>query len=62
MRLTIAQYDLLRQYADQRGFPSRSAYLRYAGLTQDFELHDKVTEVHRILKRLEERLLPTKRR
>lgn len=62
MRMTIAQYDLLRKYAEQRGFPSRSAYLRYTGFAQLFELQDKVTEVHQIVKRLEAHLLPTTRR
>jgi len=49
VRLTIAEHEQLKALAQRKGFASLAAYLRHMGLSQDFLLHDRVAELHRLL-------------
>lgn len=49
VRMTRRQYDQIRLLAQNRGFNSLSAYMRYVALDQDFVMRQKIAEIHRHL-------------
>lgn len=46
IRATKEEHEQIRNKSHAKGFHSISAYLRFAGLEQDFELHQKVVSTH----------------
>ena len=46
IRLTLDQYERIKNNSHIKGFNSLSSYLRYVALNQDFVLHQRILEIH----------------
>lgn len=46
IRLTLDQYERIKNNSRIKGFNSLSSYLRYVALNQDFVLHQRILEIH----------------
>ena len=49
VRLTRYQHEQIRAAAEQRGFASVAAYLRYVALDHNRVIEEKLLEIHRHL-------------
>jgi len=49
VRLTGEQYERIKANTQAKGFNSLSAFVRYVALNQEFQLHQRITEIHRHL-------------